>query len=511
VDHGNCQAGRQDDQEARLKYTIDTFKPFFKRNNGMTLTFIRKMMPVPLSRRIQFVLITGLLLMTAQLLQAQNKPPRYQPPETRILFIFDASQSMAVTWQKQTKIAIARKVLIGIIDSLEHVPHVQMALRIYGHQSPVPPQDCSDSKLEVPFGEGNAGNIRQKLRYVIPKGTTPIAHSLELGGGDFPKSCENCRNIIILITDGVEACNGDACAVSADLQRKGIILKPFIIGIGIDENFSKTFNCIGRYYNATGEEKFGEIMDVVISQALNATTAQVNLLDINGNPTESNVNLTFFDHISGKIRYNYIHTLNNRGLPDTLILDHLPVYRMRVNTLPPVEVDNIKLVPGKHTIIAADVPQGTLVVKVADPVQYKGIEFIVRKGGDMKTLNMQKMYEEEKYLVGKYDIEIPVLPRINLYDVDIKQSHTTSVEIPRPGLVTILRPSNGFGSIYLRKNDKEEEWIYNLNTMVKNESLQMQPGSYRVVFRALNARQTLYTVNKLFEVKSGGSEVIQLY
>ena len=114
-----------------------------------------------------------------------------------------------------------------------------MALRMYGHQSPVPPQDCNDTKLEVPFAEGNASKIRQELRYVVPKGTTPIAHSLEMGGGDFPPDCDNCRNIIILITDGVEACDGDACAVSLELQRKGIILKPFVIGIGIDENFSR--------------------------------------------------------------------------------------------------------------------------------------------------------------------------------------------------------------------------------------------------------------------------------
>jgi Ca-activated chloride channel homolog len=478
----------------------------------MILSIFRNMTVFPVIRRLLLIFLTGLwTLSVLQNLQAQTNPPKYKPPETRILFIFDASQSMAVTWQKQSKIAIARKVLIDIIDSLEHVPNVQMALRMYGHHSPVPPQDCSDTKLEVPFAPGNAPKIRQQLRYVIPKGTTPIAHSLELGGGDFPPGCEDCRNIIILITDGVEACDGDACAVSLALQKKGIILRPFVIGIGIDENFRQTFNCIGRFYNAAQEEKFGEIMDVVISQALNATTAQVNLLDINGNPTETNVNLTFYDSFSGKVLYNYIHTLNHRGLPDTLILDHLPVYRMRVNTLPPVEVDNIKLLPGKHTIIAADAPQGTLVIKVSDPVQYKGLAYIVRKGGDMNTLNMQKMYDEEKYIVGKYDIEIPVLPRINLHDVEIKQSHTTTIEIPRPGMITILRTSNGYGSIYLRKNDKQEDWIYNLDSATKNESLQLQPGKYRIVFRALNAKLTLYTINKLFEVRSGSSEVIQLY
>jgi Ca-activated chloride channel family protein len=382
---------------------------------------------------------------------------------------------------------------------------------MYGHQSPVPPQDCSDTKLEVPFGPANASKIRQELRYVVPKGTTPIARSLEMGGGDFPSDCDNCRNIIIMITDGVEACDGDACAVSLDLQRRGIVLKPFVIGIGIDENFQQTFNCIGRYYNASSAEKFSEIMDVVISQALDATTAQVNLLDENGNPSESNVNLTFYDSFSGKVLYNYMHTLNHRGLPDTLILDPLPVYRMRVNTLPPVEVDNIKLIPGKHTIIAADAPQGNLVLRVSDPVQYRGMEFIVRKAGTMNTLNIQKMYSEEKYITGKYDIELPVLPRIYLNNVDIKQSHTTTIEIPRPGLITLLRSSVGFGSLYIRKSNRHEDWIYNLDNTVKNESIQLQPGKYRVVFRALNAKLTLYTINKTFEVRSGSSEVIQLY
>ena len=84
------------------------------------------------------------------------------------------------------------------------------------------------------------------------------------------------------------------------------------------------------------------------------------------------------------------------------------------------------------------------------------------------------------------------------------------MEIPRPGMVTLLRSSVGFGSIYIRKSNKEEDWVYNLNSSVKNESLQLQPGKYRVVFRALNAKQTLYTINKTFEVRSGSSEVIQL-
>jgi Ca-activated chloride channel family protein len=452
------------------------------------------------------------ILLLLSFLNTYSQPaPKYEPPDTRILFIFDASQSMAGYWEKNRKIDIARKTLIHIIDSLENLENVSMALRLYGHQSPVPPQNCEDTRLEVPFGKDNAARIRQELRFVIPKGTTPIAYSLQRGAKDFPAECDNCRNIIILITDGIEACDGDPCAVSYDLQKSGIVLKPFIIGIGIDEGFRETFDCIGHYYNAAREEKFNEVMEVVISQALNATTAQVNLLDIYGNPTETNVNMTFYDSFSGRVIYNYIHTINNKGNPDTLIMDHLITYRLKVHTIPPVEVDNIKLHVGKHTIIGVDAPQGTLVLKTADGQQYRDLQYIVRQAGHTETLNMQKMYMEEKYLVGFYDIEIPVLPIIKLSNVEINQSKTTTIEIPRPGILTLIKAAQGFGSIYHRTSNKQEEWVCNLNSKIKNESIILQPGKYRVVYRAQNAKLTIYTVNKTFEIKSGASIALQLY
>ncbi|MCF0206466.1 MAG: hypothetical protein HUK15_03465, partial [Bacteroidales bacterium] len=90
---------------------------------------------------------------------AQNKkvfaPSDVEPPLTRILFIFDASQSMSGKWEGTQKFGKARELLFELLDSLEDMQknkRIEMALRVYGHQSPVPPQDCSDSKLEVSFG-----------------------------------------------------------------------------------------------------------------------------------------------------------------------------------------------------------------------------------------------------------------------------------------------------------------------------------------------------------------------
>ena len=163
---------------------------------------------------------------------------KYTKPVTRILFVFDGSRSMYGMWGKDSKFNIARDILIHMVDSLQTVDNVELALRIYGHQSQFPPQDCNDTKLEVPFGVKNGNLIKQKLYSIIPKGTTPIARSLEQSAKDFT-DCQNCQNIIILITDGIEECSGDPCLVSQALQKKGIILKPFIIGIDIDSKLKK--------------------------------------------------------------------------------------------------------------------------------------------------------------------------------------------------------------------------------------------------------------------------------
>lgn len=439
--------------------------------------------------------------------QAQKENDK--PVTSRILFVFDASQSMYGTWESDRKINIARKYLISIIDSLEQMDNIQMALRVYGHQSPVPPQDCNDTKLEVPFKPGNAGAIRQKLRYLIPRGTTPIAHSLELAAGDFPP-CDNCRNIIILITDGIEACDGDPCQVSLDLQKKGIVLKPFVIGIGIDPNFEKTFECVGNFYNTPNEEKFHEVLGVVISRALNSTTAQVNLLDINGMPTETDVNMTFFDHVSGKVKYNFVHTINYMGNPDTLIIDPLVTYDLVVHTLPAVKKENITLAEGKHNMIGLNTPQGFLNISCPGSNQYRDLDIIIRQEGKSQTLNVQKNGTTEKYLVGEYDLEVLTIPRIYIENVKIDQSTTTNIEIPRPGIANFSLPSSGFGSIYLETPDTLK-WVYNLDQNLTQQNLLIQPGDYRVVFKPKNIKKTIYTVNKRFNIKSGSSKKIILY
>ncbi len=456
------------------------------------------------------LVLSVILLLTAVFVSAQKEPPViYKPvPLTRILFIFDASQSMLGRWQSDTKFNIAKRILSEMLDSVANLKNTEFALRVYGHQFQYPPQVCSDTKLEVPFGPGNAAKIKTRLRTISARGTTPLAFSLEQAAKDFPP-CSNCRNIVVLITDGMEECSGDPCAVSKMLQKNGIILRPFIIGIGQD--FNLAFNCVGTYFDATNEKDLRKALNVVISQALNSTTMQVNLLDQSGRPTETDASMTFYDISTGKVVYNFVHTMNYRGLPDTLIVDPLITYRVDIHTMPTVTIDTLRISPGKHTVVASDAPQGYLFLKMAGVSNAaKGLQCIVRQGGSNQTLNVQSFGDTEKYITGKYDLEVLSLPRITIKDVDISQSHTTSIEIPEPGIAVIRKTFVGYGTLLLNDKNKLTR-IFELNENLTLENLYLQPGSYKIVFRPKSSRSTLYTVEQSFIIESGKTTDIQLY
>ncbi|MBN2172960.1 MAG: VWA domain-containing protein [Bacteroidales bacterium] len=455
-----------------------------------------------------FTLIILLLASSTVFCQVEEELEK-PPPTARILFVLDASQSMYGRWQSDMKITIARKLLSNLLDSLQSVENIELALRVYGHQYNFPPQICNDTKLLVPFGPDNIPTIKHKLKSVVPKGTTPIAYALEQSGSDFPP-CENCRNIIILITDGLEECDGDPCLVSQELQKKGVVLKPFIIGIG--RNFQEAFDCVGTYFDASSEAEFSKALNVVISQALNSTTAQVNLLDSYGKPTETNVSMTFYDNFSGLIKYNFVHTMNNKGVPDTLVIDPLLAYDIVVHTIPPRSLDSVTLTPGKHSTIALSTPQGDLDLKMESRDRtVRDLKCIVRENGKMQTLNVQQFGSSEKYITGIYDLEILTLPRIYIDDVQIKQSHTTTIEIPLPGIAVIEKKASGYGGVYLLENN-ELKWVYNFReSEMQRETLVLQPGTYKAIYRSKYSNRAAFTVEKYFVVESGKSVNVKLY
>lgn len=145
--------------------------------------------------------------------------------------ILDASNSMWGQIQGVAKIAIAKDVLEQIINGLPD--EMNVGLRLYGHRYGLNDRRaCQDTELKVPIGPIDKAMLIDIIRKIQPKGKTPLVHSVLQAGDDF-KDIKN--GSIILITDGIESCDGNIDSIAPALKESGIELKLHIVGFDIKE------------------------------------------------------------------------------------------------------------------------------------------------------------------------------------------------------------------------------------------------------------------------------------
>jgi Ca-activated chloride channel family protein len=458
---------------------------------------------------LKILLILWLVLFVHLKSWCQQDYPQKPPELTRILFLLDGSGSMLAPLENSTRIQVAKEVLSQLVDSLRAVENLELALRVYGHQYARKEQNCRDTRLEVSFAPNNHNLIKTRLGMIKPKGTTPLAYSLEQAANDFP-SKENVRNVLIIITDGLESCDGDPCAISEAIQRNNVLLKPFVIGLGLDIKVKEQFDCLGAYLNANNISSFKNSLRQITEQSLLPTTVSVELLGKNKAPSEKDVNVSFINNFTGQTVYDFVHYRDRNGMPDTLFIEPVLTYDLRVNTLPPVYLKNIEIIPGRHNVIEVSVPQGNLRVKQEsstdyhDPVKIQLYSSAVKKRLDLISINTV-----HKLLSGTYTIEVLTLPPIRKR-ITIETEELTTVTIDAPGVVNVNLGAAGILSLYELDPEGRDVWLKNLAKDKKALSFALQPGNYKLVYRANMAKGSKYTLIREFEVSSGRTVNLRL-
>jgi Ca-activated chloride channel family protein len=432
-----------------------------------------------------------------------------QQEKTRILFILDASNSMNAKWDGETRIQTAKKLLSKTVDELDGIPNLEVGLRVYGHQSAITPtfEDCNDTKLEVPIASGNSQEIKNRIQGIQAKGTTPIARSLEAAAGDFPDNTG--RNIIILITDGIEACDNDPCVIAQKLKDKEVNVTPFVIGLGLDLSYLEKFNCIGNYAEAETKEAFEKVLENVVAKAVLNTTVQINLNTVNGQPLETNVTMFLYEAGTTDLQYTFVHTLNRYGHPDTLVLDPELNYDLVVNTTPRLEKKNISITKYTHNTINVDAGQGEIQFRYTNANKPYQIDARIMQQGKSLTLNTQKIGETDRYLVGWYDVEILTLPRIYV-SVNVKQSGLETINIKAPGFLSYTSGKALVGQIFTKNENGTWDWVCNLDDGSSRGRFTLQPGGYKMVYRMRDFYKSEYTLEKEFRINSNSTTTLKL-
>ena len=425
---------------------------------------------------------------------------------SRVLFIIDASGSMNGKWKETTKMEMAKKILTHLSDSLSR-ENIPFAVRVFGHQKDKSFVDCKDTKLELAFSPNNQKNLASTLSRIQPKGYSPIALSLESAVNDFPLTKTEQRSVIILISDGFENCEGDACDASRKLQSAGIYLRPYIVGLGLTPEQKKSFECVGQIFDIQESENLSQaqIASVVITSMLNPTSMQLNLLNVNEKPTETNVPLSFFNESNGSLKYNFYHTLNAYNQPDTLFVDPSITYKIKAHTHPPKTLSNVELVNGKHIVKALETPQGILKLSMLGNTKAKNIKCIIKQNG--KIINVQDLNTSIPYLIGTYDIDVLTTPITKFEQIDILQSQIKNISITNPGMLQINKPA-GYMFIYKRNSKNELEKIYTVDANSTKETISLQPGNYEISFRTKASTTSKSSVMKKLSIVSGISTSI---
>jgi hypothetical protein len=180
--------------------------------------------------------------------------------EEPILFILDASGSMWGRVGDKAKIEVAKDVLTKSLAALP--AGMPVGLMAYGHTRK---GDCHDIEILVSPSPGSKEQIAKRTRDLIPKGKTPISDALVKAGKSV--DAENPATII-LISDGIETCQGDPCAVAESLIASGAKLKVFVVGFDVAKGDAVQLQCIaekggGRFFNASDADSLAKALTAI--------------------------------------------------------------------------------------------------------------------------------------------------------------------------------------------------------------------------------------------------------
>jgi Ca-activated chloride channel family protein len=125
------------------------------------------------------------------------------------------------------------------------------------------------------------------------------------------------------------------------------------------------------------------------------------------------------------------------------------------------------------------------------------------------TLNVQNLNSTVKYIVGNYDIEVLTLPR-STQKVKIQQSKIETITITAPGTFDYTFGAEYIAQVFLVKPDGNSEWVLNIDEKSKKGQWQLQPGSYKLVYRLKNQKSSTYTGEKVFKIDSNRTTTFNL-
>jgi Ca-activated chloride channel family protein len=174
------------------------------------------------------------------------------------IIVLDASGSMWGQIGGETKMDIAKRTLAGVLGGV--APTLELGLIAYGHRDK---GSCADIEMMIAPAAGSAGAIAAAASAISPKGKTPLSDAVRVAATAMRFTEDKAT--VILVTDGIETCAADPCAVASELEAAGVDLTVHVVGFGLSDEEGRQVACIaentgGQYFSANDAAMLGQAL-----------------------------------------------------------------------------------------------------------------------------------------------------------------------------------------------------------------------------------------------------------
>ena len=370
------------------------------------------------------------------------------PAGPGLYVIYDSSNSM---WGElddgSRKYEAARQAMSEFLDS--DFGDQALALRIYGAQRA---DDCTDSSLVVPFQSagGAAPLINTAVTSSRPTGRTPIHLSLLQALEDFGDR----PGRILLISDGIESCGADPCALLQEWRDRDIDIDVHVVGFGLRSEERPALVCMadaaGTSFVEAGSaaelataldivretEPGGEIADVSVPidiQSYSRPILRLNLLNAEGENLTGAGQATLVDDDGTPIEYAEVLEVTTHS--------RNAILPGRVQVTAGVRTRNGEIyLPNSTTIVVAPNGETTTSLQVPEPPQ---VSVLLRQDGEvLRPSGMaEALIEGEVVFEFRVQDTIYVDPGDYVFRTspnDFNQNMTEEITVPDNGTTEVV-------------------------------------------------------------------------
>ena len=368
----------------------------------------------------------GLLLGGRDALAAQEPPAA-----GGIEVVLDASAGMRGRIGDFERVSVAREFLTALHSGLTADGSPGPALRLFGSSSPAARRNCSDTRLALAAGAAPA-RWDTEVASVEPLGVSPIAHALERAAGDSAAA-------YLLVTAGADDCRVDPCAAWKEVIGGGPNRRSrlHVVALAPDPADLEVLRCLSRA---------GSGSLTVIDTPGEATSAggrvalilrNEGLVEVRATLGRGGARIPLPVRVERPVGGEVVVAFAARG-PRPVPAG---VYRVVVESAPPMSFDRIMVLPGETTVLEAT-GLGRLRVELLDDLgDHVRAPVSIRSGDGRRELRYAVTGEDAIMRAGVYDVSVEVGDSVaERGDVVVTAGRTTRIAFGGGGTLLVLSP-----------------------------------------------------------------------